>query len=643
VSSSLGRLSAGIVGRGRVAAVLNGEPLRPTLFDWDKDDGDDAETLVCIDQRLTREGTYGGPNMPAISSPITGSSNHLRVGVLRASRLVAFAERDKNAPVSIPVRQGYQPKAPVDVHQDLSIDNIAYWLSAGDPAIFTQGCATLTHSNSLRDLRKYAVSPTGDVALATECVGRFRLTQRHPSDPYDIARAPETVQFTPGEIESADHRRSLCDMRFVGNKWLAVEYEDQPFVDGRPHLWTKQPRDVLEWVELFDTTTGSSIGRTSVARGGTELTFCAPFAVDARGTSVAQVGAGNSIAISSLEKNGGTKTREVPLGFRPKHLVMSPDGGFVGIGKDICAVGAVATKEGTGVLGALVAKDNNGLGVNPDGQSNLQRSDSRNPTWRRDTCHELDLVTFLPTGEIAFGSWEPCDRFEGKGNVLPRGDVPGWSCLVIDKYRPETGRYTGRSVIQTTARHVRPLRTEETSLVATLGPVAVQVWEIRAEPEKKLELRGRNYSSDVALGPSPDTVYVTGCFPRGDADGTGERDYAQCFIRAWQAPKSHDRDGDFVVDKKDKCVDVAEDFDDFEDEDGCPEPDNDRDAIPDRTDHCPNTQEDKDGVFDEDGCPETDGDRDTIPDTSDKCPTEPETFNGTADSDGCPDKGNVVR
>jgi hypothetical protein len=44
--------------------------------------------------------------------------------------------------------------------------------------------------------------------------------------------------------------------------------------------------------------------------------------------------------------------------------------------------------------------------------------------------------------------------------------------------------------------------------------------------------------------------------------------------------------------------------DDFQDDDGCPEPDNDHDGIPDAVDLCPQTAEDPDGYEDQDGCPE---------------------------------------
>ncbi len=103
-----------------------------------------------------------------------------------------------------------------------------------------------------------------------------------------------------------------------------------------------------------------------------------------------------------------------------------------------------------------------------------------------------------------------------------------------------------------------------------------------------------------------------------------------------------DRDGDGIPDDVDKCPDDPEDFDGFEDADGCPDPDNDHDGIPDVDDLCPNDPEDKDGFEDADGCPDPDNDKDGILDKDDKCPNEPETYNGFEDADGCPDRGRVT-
>ena len=109
-------------------------------------------------------------------------------------------------------------------------------------------------------------------------------------------------------------------------------------------------------------------------------------------------------------------------------------------------------------------------------------------------------------------------------------------------------------------------------------------------------------------------------------------------------PSIGDRDGDGILDDQDQCPDEPEDFDGFEDEDGCPELDNDKDGILDVDDRCPNVPEDRDGDEDEDGCPEheAEGDRDGdgILDSKDKCPDDPEDRDGFQDSDGCPELDN---
>jgi outer membrane protein OmpA-like peptidoglycan-associated protein len=108
-------------------------------------------------------------------------------------------------------------------------------------------------------------------------------------------------------------------------------------------------------------------------------------------------------------------------------------------------------------------------------------------------------------------------------------------------------------------------------------------------------------------------------------------------------PSIGDRDNDGYKDDVDKCPDNPEDFDGFEDEDGCPDPDNDRDGIPDVADECPLVPEDHDGDADEDGCPEGiigDRDGDGILDNVDKCPDDPEDRDGFQDEDGCPDPDN---
>lgn len=99
-----------------------------------------------------------------------------------------------------------------------------------------------------------------------------------------------------------------------------------------------------------------------------------------------------------------------------------------------------------------------------------------------------------------------------------------------------------------------------------------------------------------------------------------------------------DNDGDNIADASDQCPMDAEDADGFQDENGCPDPDNDGDGVPDTTDQCKDQPEDADGFQDEDGCPDPDNDGDGVLDAADTCPDKLETKNGYQDGDGCPDE-----
>jgi OOP family OmpA-OmpF porin len=140
------------------------------------------------------------------------------------------------------------------------------------------------------------------------------------------------------------------------------------------------------------------------------------------------------------------------------------------------------------------------------------------------------------------------------------------------------------------------------------------------------------------------------------------------------APRSHDMDDDGVRDEVDVCPeDLKEDFDGFEDEDGCPDFDNDDDGVLDADDQCEGEREDEDefqdedgcidpdndgdGVLDDDdhcpmvvgiksddpiqrGCPDLDPDKDGLKGDADKCPEDAEDIDKFEDEDGCPDKDN---
>ncbi len=105
-------------------------------------------------------------------------------------------------------------------------------------------------------------------------------------------------------------------------------------------------------------------------------------------------------------------------------------------------------------------------------------------------------------------------------------------------------------------------------------------------------------------------------------------------VAAPQLPRSgaQDSDQDGVPDDRDRCPNEREDWDNFADNDGCPDPDNDGDGIPDVSDKCPNDAEDFDGFQDDDGCPDRDNDGDGFEDPADDCPD----IAGVAENQGCP-------
>jgi hypothetical protein len=159
-----------------------------------------------------------------------------------------------------------------------------------------------------------------------------------------------------------------------------------------------------------------------------------------------------------------------------------------------------------------------------------------------------------------------------------------------------------------------------------------------AQPgENALEIDGGAQLTPIA---SPLAFNAAGVF--GAIQGFGAPAFRAILGFNYNFEK-RDRDEDGIDDSVDQCPTEAEDRDNYEDSDGCPDPDNDLDTIPDASDKCPNQAEDQDGFEDNDGCPDLDNDKDGIPDTGDRCPTEPETKNGFDDTDGCPDQADRDR
>ncbi|MEQ9321295.1 MAG: OmpA family protein [Polyangiaceae bacterium] len=110
-------------------------------------------------------------------------------------------------------------------------------------------------------------------------------------------------------------------------------------------------------------------------------------------------------------------------------------------------------------------------------------------------------------------------------------------------------------------------------------------------------------------------------------------------------PQPGDKDGDGYPDNADDCPEQPENFQGYEDGDGCPDdPDTDGDGITDSKDACELLKEDIDGYLDSDGCPDIDNDLDGIADANDgpngSCKDNPEDPDGYEDEDGCPDPDN---
>jgi uncharacterized protein (TIGR03382 family) len=152
--------------------------------------------------------------------------------------------------------------------------------------------------------------------------------------------------------------------------------------------------------------------------------------------------------------------------------------------------------------------------------------------------------------------------------------------------------------------------------------------------------------------PEPQPAPPPAPAPPKDTDGDGLTDDKDaCANEAEDKDNFEDADGcpdldndkDGVSDTGDACVSEPETANGYKDEDGCPDqvPDTDGDGLTDDKDRCAKEPEDKDSFEDEDGCPDPDNDRDGVADAADKCPAEPETINGVKDEDGCPDKGKV--
>jgi len=137
----------------------------------------------------------------------------------------------------------------------------------------------------------------------------------------------------------------------------------------------------------------------------------------------------------------------------------------------------------------------------------------------------------------------------------------------------------------------------------------------------------------------PNQTQVIGVGNQFDNDGDGVPGTEPPYGANWGGDAcDFDDDNDGIPDTADAfCPFLPEDFDEFQDGDGCPDSDNDLDGVLDAADQgqmcfdpnaslfcpiqtCRNVAEDFDAFKDLDGCPEPDNDNDGFADASDQCP-----------------------
>ncbi len=252
------------------------------------------------------------------------------------------------------------------------------------------------------------------------------------------------------------------------------------------------------------------------------------------------------------------------------------------------------------------------------------------------------------------------DRWLGEGSVTPQvlgvldkefGDAGRFRAAVTGGFRLRTGTHEFMDMGEMDA--MSPMTGERIEAgpsipfgAAMAFGVVPQKFDLMAELFGEFVLEGENYFPLEAIGGIKVYLAKNSFLSLGGGVGfldEGANPDLRAFLGIVFEPNIGDRDGDGFKDDVDQCPDDPEDFDGWEDEDGCPEPDNDRDGILDDDDQCPNDPEDKDDFEDEDGCPEGnkfDRDGDGILDDVDQCPDDPEDKDDFEDQDGCPDLDN---
>ncbi|HUH01199.1 MAG TPA: OmpA family protein [Kofleriaceae bacterium] len=235
--------------------------------------------------------------------------------------------------------------------------------------------------------------------------------------------------------------------------------------------------------------------------------------------------------------------------------------------------------------------------------------------------------------------------FGAGGNEFLGDDLPSLRGKVAAQWTDRGGKMVAGANLGVLFRKPRTIYSSEVGQQLTYG--AGGAFHVNDRVSAIAEIFGRGGLTSLDLSQSPleagagvrvqatQSISVLAGGGAGLVAGIGSPGL-RAFVSVGWAPDFRDSDNDGIRNDKDRCPLEPEDFDGFQDGDGCPDPDNDGDRRLDAEDKCPNEPEDIDGFEDDDGCPDPDNDGDGIPDGEDRCPNDAEDGKEPNPKDGCP-------